>query len=319
MRIALLVIVVLTGTTCFAAREPLTVEDIELLLALKVPSATVSDLARQRGLAFTLNAESSRRILSAGGDQSLIGTLVESSAVPKAPEVPKAKAQERYARNPKDGQTYVRVPAGSFTMGCPAGDNECGNDERPAHSVAISQDFWMGATEVPMEAYQQFARATGTSMPGGSREASKPVVNVTWVNASAYCSWIGGRLPTEAEWEYAARARSVGVRYGLLTDIAWFAANSNREPKRVGEKTPNVFGLFDMLGNVLEWVNDWYSPSYYRASSPSDPQGPGSGTERAIRGGSFSNSADVLRLSARDKNPPNKSFVNLGFRCVWKR
>ena len=156
-------------------------------------------------------------------------------------------------------------------------------------------------------------------MPGGSRQAGYPMVNVTWLSADTYCSWIGGRLPTEAEWEYAARAGSVGVRYGSLPEIAWYAASSGRSLKPVGEKTPNVFGLYDMLGNVLEWLNDWYSDSYYRSSPAQDPQGPGSGMERSVRGGSFSNSPNVLRLSARDKNAPTKAYPNLGFRCVWKR
>src|SRR4029077_18031475 len=105
-------------------------------------------------------------------------------------------------------------------------------------------------------------------------EPAMPVVNVTWDEANDFCKWAGGRLPTEAEWEYAARAGSSTPRYGELNDIAWYEKNSGNTIHRVGQKRANQFGLFDMLGNSWEWVNDWYDGKYYAKSPPSDPTGP---------------------------------------------
>src|ERR1019366_6872059 len=147
----------------------------------------------------------------------------------------------------------------------------------------------------------------------------------TWNEAQAYCSWAGGRLPTEAEWEYSARAGSTAARYGDLDEIAWYANNSGRQRldidrilkedpsnngKRLGEngngmhevgqKRANGFGLYDVLGNVTEWVNDWYDEKYYQISPSQDPTGPTSGTLHVLRGGSWYNAPGVIRASRRN-------------------
>ena len=164
--------------------------------------------------------------------------------------------------------------------------------------------------------------------PGWGDEAM-PIVDVTWDDAQAYCTWAGGRLPTEAEWEYAARAGSTAARYGDLDEIAWYADNSGRQRldserilkedqanyvKRldengndmheVGQKRANGFGLYDMLGNVWEWVNDWYDEKYYQNSPSQDPAGPTSGQERVLRGGSWDGYPSLVRVSSRTRYGP---------------
>jgi formylglycine-generating enzyme required for sulfatase activity len=167
-----------------------------------------------------------------------------------------------------------------------------------------------------------------------------PIVNVTWDEAKAYCGWAGGRLPTEAEWEYAARGGSTAARYGDLDGIAWYADNSGRQRldseriskedfanyfKRltengngmheVGQKRANGFGLYDMLGNVWEWVNDWYDEKYYQSSPSQDPAGPTSGTLRVLRGGSWGVVPGGARVSVRAWVNPGVRLVYYGFRC----
>ncbi len=170
-----------------------------------------------------------------------------------------------------------------------------------------------------------------------------PIVEITWDDARTYCSWAGGRLPTEAEWEYAARAGSVNGRYADLDEIAWYADNSGRQRldstailnkesgkfiKRlkangngmheVGLKRPNQFGLYDMLGNVWEWVNDWADDNTYYSNSPSqDPTGPTSGMARITRGGSWRNLPRRARVSERSGNNPRRRDFLSGVRCVW--
>jgi formylglycine-generating enzyme required for sulfatase activity len=254
--------------------------------------------------------------------------------------------------NPHDGLKYLWVPPGTFMMGCSPGDSECYDFEKPPHEVSITRGFWLGQTEVTVEAYKRFAGATGRQMPPepdidgrplnpGWADQVMPIVEVTWGDAQAYCTWAGGRLPTEAEWEYAARAGSMAARYGALDEIAWYAGNSGSQPldsetiwkkedqahflKRlnengnglheVGQKRANDLGLFDMLGNVWEWVYDWWDQSDYQNSPPQDPIGPTSGTERILRGGSWVGVPRDIRVSLRNRrNPGNRDF-DLGFRC----
>jgi formylglycine-generating enzyme required for sulfatase activity len=236
-------------------------------------------------------------------------------------------------------------------MGCSPGDTECGDDEKPPHQVTITKGFWLGQTEVTVGAYKRFAGATGRQMPPepvegrplnpGWGDEGMPIVDVTWDEAYAYCSWAGGRLPTEAEWEYAARAGSTAARYGDLDEIAWYADNSGRQrldserilkedqanyAKRVnengngihevGQKRANGFGLYDMLGNVFEWVSDWYNENYYKNSPSQDPRGPTSGTVRVLRGGSWDDFPRDVRVSNREVwQVYRENDLGDGFRC----
>ena len=228
-------------------------------------------------------------------------------------------------QNPKDGLDYVWIPPGSFAMGCSSGDSEAYDEEKPSHHVTISKGFWLGKTPVTVGSYRRFVQETGSEMPSelmlvdhplnpGWKDHDQPIVMVTWDEARAYCEWAGGRLPTEAEWEYAARAGTKSARYGDLNAIAWSADNSGKpldsthawnvtsgkdwgkyekllkangnQIKPVGLKRGNPWGLDDVLGNVWEWCSDWYVGDYYTPSPATDPKGPNSGTDRVVRGGS---------------------------------
>jgi formylglycine-generating enzyme required for sulfatase activity len=255
------------------------------------------------------------------GSQANVRALQDQVRVAEA-QLAVAQANGKNVRvNPKDGLKYVWIPPGTFMMGCSPGDNVCSDKEKPAHQVAITRGFWMGQTPVTVGAYKRFARAAGRSMPEAPRfnmdwaNENMPIVNLTWDDAHAYCEWMGGRLPTEAEWEYAARGGSTEARYGNLDEIAWYDRNSGNQTHDVGQKRANGFGLYDVLGNVWEWVNDWYDENYYQRSPSQDPQGPSGGQFRVLRGGSWNISASGdVRVSYRVWGNPTVR-VSGGFRC----
>jgi formylglycine-generating enzyme required for sulfatase activity len=223
--------------------------------------------------------------------------------------------------NPKDGLKYVWIPPGTFMMGCSAGDSECFDQEKPAHQVTITKGFWIGQTPVTVGAYKRFAEATGRQMPpapnfnNGWTNEDMPIVNVSWNDAQAYCGWMGGRLPTEAEWEYAARGGSTEARYGSIDEVAWYSNNSGGQTHDVAQKRRNGFGLFDMLGNVWQWVNDWYDEKYYQNSPPQDPPGPTGGQLRVLRGGSWGTTPGGVRVAGRFRDNPVGRYDVVGLRC----
>lgn len=257
-------------------------------------------------------------------------------------------------RNPMDGQVYKYIPAGTFRMGCSEGDNECYGNETPGREVTLTKGFWLGQTEVTVDAYRTYAKATGKPMPpepkSGDRSLNSawsngrmPIVEVSWEDSRGYCEWAGGRLPTEAEWERAARAGSNAARYGSLEDVAWYGDNSGKNAldtaqiwakeqskyvdklyengntfHGVGLKSPNAWGLYDMLGNVWEWVADWYGERYYASGERTDPQGPPNGEKRALRGGCWFNDPRYVRASPRDRVDPSNRYNDSGFRCAWE-
>lgn len=224
-----------------------------------------------------------------------------------------ARAAGRTRMNSRDRLTYVWIEPGTFRMGCSLGDGDCRKDEMPAHSVTITRGFWMGQTAVTQAAYQRVKGSNPSTVKGNQR----PVVEVNWYDAVAYCSAVGMRLPTEAEWEYAARAGSSASRYEDLDLVAWWGGNSGNQLHDVAQKQPNVWGLFDMLGNVWQWTADWYSEDYYDQSPSRDPKGPPSGTELVARGGAFHTRGDFVRVSHRghDGGTPSHVSTVLGFRC----
>ncbi len=238
-------------------------------------------------------------------------------------------------QNRTDKQLYVWIPPGKFKMGCASKDLKCDQDEKPPHPVTITKGFWMAQTEVTVTAYiVKFLEANKNNkklkkpaaplgINDGWKNGSQPVVNVSWDDARQFCEWAGGRLPREAEWEYAARG-GVDDEINSLGDNAREKANfegkggsdifDNIAP--VGQFDADRFKLYDMLGNVWEWVNDWYSSTYYADSRAgvTDPLGPDKGKDHVMRGGSWdSDPKSHLRLSIRR---PGKAENNVGMRCV---
>jgi formylglycine-generating enzyme required for sulfatase activity len=218
---------------------------------------------------------------------------------------------------------FVNIPAGNFMMGCSPEDPDCNADEKPSHPVSITRSFEMGKYQVTQAEYE----AVTNINPSYSKGPTLPVEGVSWEDAQKFCEAVNRkgdgyryRLPTEAEWEYAARAGNSACRYGPLAEVAWSRDNSSGKSHPVGEKKPNAFGLYDVLGNVWEWVQDWYSLTYYSHSPESDPKGPDSGEYRLARGGSWRGVVrGHARVSSRYMLKPNVRSIVVGFRCVRER
>jgi formylglycine-generating enzyme required for sulfatase activity len=263
----------------------------------------------------------------------------------------------------KDGMVLLPVPAGPFLMGSVnieqrAEDRDesqerpfvdaflhAGDDERPQHTVILDA-FWIDQTEVTNAMYASFLNQMGNQVESGATwldhkalqvliqqdgeewkpvagYANHPVAEVTWYGARAYCEWAGRRLPTEAEWEKAARGKT-GQLYPWgneqptceLANLDW--ACYLRVPTEVGSYPAGIspYGALDMGGNVWEWVADWYSEEYYATSPAFNPQGPESGDSKVIRGGSWHPHQYDVRAANRAKNRPTSSGRDVGFRCV---
>jgi formylglycine-generating enzyme required for sulfatase activity len=234
------------------------------------------------------------------------------AAVVAASEVSSARSATplRTKVNAADDQTYVWVLPGRFVMGCSPGDPDCQADEHPQHAVRV-EGFWMARTEVTAA---QYARRAGSGAAAAG-DANLPATGVTWAEAKAYCGAIGGRLPTETEWEFAARGGTSERYYATLSDSVWYEANSDDRPRRVGQKAPNAFGLHDMLGNVYEWVLDRYYNQYDDTSVTVEEPLAGNASATA-RGGAWHSDAKDVRVSNRYGVPKDYADANVGFRCA---
>ncbi|MDR1064117.1 MAG: formylglycine-generating enzyme family protein [Azoarcus sp.] len=221
------------------------------------------------------------------------------------------------------GMEFVLIQPGSFEMGCGGGDPLCLPDEKPQHRVTIRRPFYLGRHEVTQE---QWRALTGNE-PGAFRGDRHPVENVSWREAQEFIRRLNARegtrkyrLPTEAEWEYAARAGTV-TRYSFdpshAAEYVWYWNDSGNATHPVGEKRPNPWGLYDMHGNVWEWVWDWHGEDAYARGEATDPKGPPDGTGRALRGGSWSNDLRYLRASHRNVHLPDYKHATAGFRVVY--
>jgi formylglycine-generating enzyme required for sulfatase activity len=249
----------------------------------------------------------------------------------------------------------VLIEGGTFKMGCTKKQFSCENDETPVHTVQV-QDFRISENEITNAQYCYFLNDIGAN-PGGSYygyeyidigdnkcniiykedtffvekgKENYPVIEVTWYGAKAFCHWAEGRLPSEAEWEYAARggnAKSNFIYSGsdTLRNVGWFKHNyytseatakfTYREGALpVGQKKPNSQGIYDMSGNVWEYCNDWYQEDYYQSSPKKNPHGPEYSNYRVIRGGSYKEEANKCRIAERGKALPGYSKEDIGFR-----
>jgi sulfatase modifying factor 1 len=217
------------------------------------------------------------------------------------------------------GIEWVFVKSGTFQMGDTFGDGD--PDERPVHTVTVS-DFHIGKTEVTVAQYRTFCNATGRTMPSAPSWGWKdknPIVNVSWDDAEAFCEWAECRLPTEAEWEYAAKGGNKGRGYkfsgsNVVDDVAWYTNNSGSTTHQVGTKKANELGLFDMSGNVVEWCSDWYD--FYQINQSTNLQEPPSDTFRVLRGGSWNNTSRDVSCTGRCGYLPNGRLNSDGFRCA---
>ena len=247
-------------------------------------------------------------------------TLPQYSETKKENAIPNSKKEI----TGRDGARMALIPAGEFQMGRSDGDT----DEQPAHRV-YTDSFYMDVFEVTNAQYRKFVDATGYSPPAywsysEYNAPDQPVVGVSWDDAMAYCTWAGKRLPTEAEWEKAARGGLMGKNYPWGDNISHDNANyfstegrdiwSSSSP--VGRFDPNGCGLYDMSGNVWEWCADWYDMSYYSSSPLQNPNGPASSSERVLRGGAWNVGMEYLHVTKRYSRYPTYKYFDLGFRCV---
>ena len=215
---------------------------------------------------------------------------------------------------------FVWIPAGEFLMGSPSYDEGRDSDERQ-HEVRISQGFWMGKYEVTQGEWESVMGANPSSFDECGSPC--PVETVSWNDVQEFIRSLNERetgrgyryrLPTEAEWEYAARAGTTETRHGELDEVAWYGDNSGHSTHPVGQKRANAWGLHDMLGNVWEWTGDWYGE--YPAGKVTDSGGPSTGSFRVIRGGSWGTGARGVRSAARGGHPPGGRINTIGFRLV---
>jgi formylglycine-generating enzyme required for sulfatase activity len=244
---------------------------------------------------------------------------------------------------PVDLTRFVLVEGGSFSMGSGTGIEP---HEKPEHNVSV-KSFYLAKYDVTFDDYDRYCDSTKTAKPDDMKwgRGKRPVIIVSWLDAVAYCNWLskqdhlqpcyeingkdvtwidtarGYRLPTEAEWEYAARGgnkskRTLYAGAEKPDDVIWYTANSGQQTQPIGMKAPNELGLYDMNGNVWQWVWDIYDGSYYQQSPSDNPAGPATGGYRVMRGGAWYNNASYITVSTRQYNTPDFRQNSVGFRLV---
>jgi formylglycine-generating enzyme required for sulfatase activity len=217
-------------------------------------------------------------------------------------------------KEPVTGIEFVWVPGGGFDMGSNSADGLA--FEKPVHRVYV-EGFWMGKYEVTQGQWKTIMGSNPSNFKSGD---NYPVDTVSWDDIQIFIARLNSRtgitfrLPTKAEWEYACRAGTKEDRYGPLDNIAWYDFNSGKKTHPVGQKQPNFFGLYDMLGNVFEWCQDWYGS--YSSGYAKNPEGPSSGSFRVLRGAGFGYIASQVRAAIRYGLDPSGRDISHGFRLV---
>lgn len=228
-----------------------------------------------------------------------------------------------------EGSGFVKIPAGEFVMGSKEGSE----DEQPAHKVRITRSFEMGKYEVTQMQWDTVMRnpharpKAGEKIddvnPSNFKGPSLPVESVSWDAVQQFLAAMNlrdpahiYRLPTEAEWEYAARAGKTSSRAMVDDEAAWCEAVSEGKTHPVGEKTPNAWGLYDMLGNVFEWVQDWYGTYLKTSGGIPNPKGPPTGSYKVYRGGAWLSAYKQCQTTFRGFDFPNSGYYSVGFRLV---
>jgi formylglycine-generating enzyme required for sulfatase activity len=240
-----------------------------------------------------------------------------------------AKPAEEIAIELSEGITLemVYIPPGEFDMGSPEAEKNRQLDEGPVRKVGISRGFFLGKYEITQAQWKAIMKENPSVFHGFEDSDRRPVERVTWEDCQLFVKRLNARgkgvfrLPTEAEWEYACRAGSaerfpwgVDLAYSGLFEHAWFFSRSEGTSHPVGSKEPNAWGLYDMHGNVWEWVADWYGP--YPSEPQIDPLGPESGQKKVIRGGSWFNEPEALRSANRNAHHIQSRQTNTGLRVV---
>jgi len=223
-------------------------------------------------------------------------------------------------QQPIDESRFVRISPGTFMMGCSNGDVHCKPEEKPAHRVEITKAFEIAKYEVTQA---EWVAVMGMDVNYSEfKGMDHPVENVGWADAQQFLLKLNAtqdgyryRLPTEAEWEYAARAGTTDPYPGPADQMGWYFENSKAQTHPVGQKQPNPWGLYDMSGNVWEWTADWYDETYYQSAPSVNPAGPSRGRFHTMRGGSWVDGMESGRVSNRDYFEDSADF-HIGFRCV---
>ncbi len=266
----------------------------------------------------------------------IVAPVVEKPQGPSPAQV----AQQQAASSASGAKTegFVVIPAGKFTMGASPGELEQGVwNDAPQHEVTLTHPFELQVAETTQQSFKSVMAGNVPAQPKVCPEC--PVLNVSWFQATGYCNALsrlrklpecyegqdktvqflgvtcrGYRLPTEAEWEYAARAGTTTPRYGETPDIAWTDTNTQLQPQPVKGKKANPWGLYDMLGNAHEWVNDWQGD--YPPGAVTDPIGPAGGENRVFRGGAYRLPEAEARAAFRNAYGPANQVEFIGFRCA---
>ena len=323
----------LGAVVLFAAPLPATaLTPAQLRLSMKSGLEVTGAVGALYAIDYTTN------LAQANGWQPLTNLVLPASPylVPgTAPSPNGCRFYRAVALNsPTNPAHMVFIPPGVFALGSPSNEVDRYDNEGPQTTVTISQGFWIGIYPVTQQEYQSVMTNNPSYFTG---DLTRPVEQVSWLDASNYYALLTQRdlasgqiparyqyrLPTEAEWEYACRAgTSTRFYYGddpgytNLATYAWYRSNSGSQTQPVGQKPPNPWGLYDMCGNVWEWCQDWYAPSY-PGDSVTDPQGPPAGTERVLRGGSWDGFARRCRSACRIGDDPTANYYdNYGFRVV---